>query len=134
MSELQKIIIEPKETKQTSLYQEVDDGILLFLKKRLDNCDSLTEVKKISDLISIHRGKYVQDRIKIEEAALKIKEKKSNLFFKKIRNIITITIGVGLFASSFFLFSIYPIIAGIFFSTGLGALGLKAISNKLFSN
>src|SRR5207247_5457987 len=76
-----------------------------------DVCSSDLKVKQD---ITKQRSEEQQQQINFDR-------QKTDLVFYKISKGISLTIGFGLFISSFFVYSIDAFIGGTFFGTGLGA-------------
>lgn len=115
---------------QVQTVQVLDDKLVQMLDARLATVTSIEEYQKVADIIlDIRKKKELQD-IELNLKALECRKVSTELFFLKLQRIITTTIGIGLFGASFFVFPVNALLGGIFFGTGLGALGIAIVSLK----
>ena len=111
-------------------YTQADKRILDVLEERLKNCETLEQYQQTWNLLNAMKNDSLKLHFDAQNYALDVNRKKSDLFFYNIHKTLGLTIGVGLFVASFFFLMSSPILGGIFFTTGLGALGIATYSFK----
>lgn len=108
----------------------LDQRLVQLLDEKLTTVATIEDYQKVSDIILDIRKKSELQDVELKLKQLEVKKATTELFFLRLQRIITTTIGVGLFAASFFVFPTNGLLGGIFFGTGLGALGIAIVSLK----
>jgi hypothetical protein len=111
-----------------------NEMLISVLEERLKNCTTIDESKEIYMFLCEIRKDSLFFHFDTQTQAVDLKKRKADLLFYRIHKTIAIIIGLGLFSSSFFVYQYNPFAGGIFFGTGLGALGIGTLSLKSIIN
>jgi|GEM_PF-7109780 len=125
-----KLIVLPKSKRNIVVYTEADNRLIAVLEEKLKEVKTVEEYKEIWNFLSDVKKDTLNIHFDTQEKQVSLSKQKTDLVLYKANKGTSFTIGIGLFISSFFVFPINPVLGGVFFGTGLGALGITTFSLK----
>lgn len=129
-----KLIVLPKNKSNIVVYTEADNRLVSVLEDKLKQAKTIEEYKEIWGFLNEIKKDTLTLHFDTQKRQVVLEKQKTDLVLYKANKGTTLAIGVGLFISSFFVFPINPILGGVFFGTGLGALGIGTFSLKSLLN
>lgn len=129
-----KLILLEKGKQGVAIYTEADNKLIIALEERLQKAKNIKEYREIWKFLSEVKKDSLKLHYDTQQQQLLLNKQKTDLVLYKTNKGLTLLIGLGLFVSSFFIFQLNPMIGGIFFGTGLGALGIGTFSLKSIIN
>lgn len=129
-----KLVVLPKNKTNIIVYTEADNRLVSVLEEKLKQAKTIEEYKEIWTFLSEVKKDTLTLHFDTQQRQVSLEKQKTDLILYKANKGTTLTIGVGLFISSFFVFPVNPVLGGIFFGTGLGALGIGTFSLKSLLN
>lgn len=129
-----KLIVLPKDKGNIVVYTEADNRLVSVLEEKLKQAKTIEEYKEIWGFLSDIKKDTLTLHFDTQQRQVALNKQKTDLVLYKANKGTTLIIGVGLFISSFFVFPVNPILGGVFFGTGLGALGIGTFSLKSLIN
>ncbi len=129
-----ELIVLPKDKRNIIVYTEADNRLVLVLEEKLKLAQTIEEYKEIWGFLNEIKKDILTLHFDTQQKQVSLEKQKTDMFLYKANKGATLTIGVGLFVSSFFVFEVNPVLGGLFFGTGLGALGIGTFSLKSLIN
>jgi len=129
-----KLLVLPKDKGNIVVYTEADNRLVSVLEEKLKQANTIEEYKEIWGFLSEIKKDTLTLHFDTQQKQVTLDKQRTDLVLYKANKGTTLAIGIGLFISSFFVFPVNPILGGVFFGTGLGALGIGTFSLKSLIN